>query len=63
MFWLIEELLDSQTIEGCKRVFDYLESRRERITAVTVPLLSLCLLNPSQADAEWYFRNTSNKNT
>jgi THO complex subunit 1 len=34
IFWLVEELLDSQTIDGCRRVFDYLESRRERITAV-----------------------------
>ncbi|KAL9104743.1 MAG: hypothetical protein Q9163_000355 [Psora crenata] len=33
IFWLVEELLDSQTIEGCRIVFDYLDSRRERITA------------------------------
>jgi THO complex subunit 1 len=33
LFWLIEELLDSQTIAGCRRIFDYLESRREKITA------------------------------
>ena len=33
VFWLIEELLDSQTIDGCRKVFDYLESRRERITS------------------------------
>ena len=33
LFWLIEELLDSQTVAGCRRIFDYLESRRERITA------------------------------
>lgn len=33
LFWLVEELLDSQTIAGCRRIFDYLESRRERITA------------------------------
>lgn len=33
MFWLVEELLDSQTISGCRKIFDYLESRRERITA------------------------------
>ncbi len=33
LFWLIEELLDSQTIAGCRKVFDYLESRRETITA------------------------------
>ncbi|KAH8821619.1 THO complex subunit 1 transcription elongation factor-domain-containing protein [Xylogone sp. PMI_703] len=33
LFWLIEGLLDSQTIAGCRRIFDYLESRRERITA------------------------------
>lgn len=32
-FWLVEELLDSQTIAGCSWVFDYLESRRDRITA------------------------------
>lgn len=30
----MEELLDSQTIDGCRSVFDYLDSRRERITAV-----------------------------
>lgn len=29
--WLIEELLDSQTTEGCRTVFDYLESRREQL--------------------------------
>lgn len=33
LLWLIEELLDSQTIAGCRKVFDFLESRRERITA------------------------------
>lgn len=33
LFWLVEELLDSQTVAGCRRIFDYLESRRERITA------------------------------
>lgn len=33
LFWLIEELLDSQTISGCRRIFDFLESRRERITS------------------------------
>ncbi|KAJ5681600.1 uncharacterized protein N7477_001540 [Penicillium maclennaniae] len=30
IFWLIEELLDRQTINACRKVFDYLESRRER---------------------------------
>ncbi|KAK4193969.1 THO complex subunit 1 transcription elongation factor-domain-containing protein [Podospora australis] len=33
MCWLVEELLDSQTIAGCRKVFDFLESRRERIRA------------------------------
>ena len=33
MFWLVEELLDSQTIAGCRKVFDFLESRRERLIA------------------------------
>lgn len=36
IFWLIEELLDSQTIDGCRKVFDYLESRREINTKVHV---------------------------
>lgn len=30
----MEELLDSQTIDGCRVVFDYLDSRRELLTAV-----------------------------
>lgn len=34
--WIIEELLDSQTIDGCSKVFDYLESRRERLVKVRV---------------------------
>jgi THO complex subunit 1 len=29
--WLLEELLDSQTTHGCRIVFDYLDSRRERL--------------------------------
>jgi THO complex subunit 1 len=33
LFWLVEELLDGQTIAGCRKIFDYLESRRERLTA------------------------------
>ncbi len=41
IFWLVEELLDSQIIDGCRRVFDYLESRRERITAVGEPSTSI----------------------
>lgn len=31
IFWLVEELLDGQTIDGCRTVFEYLESRRERM--------------------------------
>lgn len=31
---LIEELLDSQSISGCRTVFNFLESRREAIIAV-----------------------------
>jgi THO complex subunit 1 len=46
-FWLIEELLDSQTTEGCRIVFDYLESRRERLIQkdfhkTHLPLLRSC---------------------
>jgi len=36
VWYLIEELLDSQKIQGCRRVFDYLESRRERLVTVCV---------------------------
>ncbi|KAM5468182.1 hypothetical protein MauCBS54593_004923 [Microsporum audouinii] len=44
IFWLIEELLDSQTIDGCRKVFDYLESRRERNTAKHFKQKSLIIL-------------------
>ncbi|KAL9130352.1 MAG: hypothetical protein Q9217_001454 [Psora testacea] len=44
LFWLVEELLDSQTIEGCRIVFDYLDSRRERITAKHFKQKSLIIL-------------------
>lgn len=43
-FWLVEELLDSQTIDGCRKVFDYLDSRRERITAKHFKHKSLVIL-------------------
>lgn len=46
-FWLVEDLLDSQTIQGCREVFKYLESRRERMTKVNheakhLPILRCC---------------------
>ncbi|MCJ1472769.1 hypothetical protein MMC13_001418 [Lambiella insularis] len=44
IIWLIEELLDSQTIEGCRTIFDYLESRRERIIAKHFKYKSLAML-------------------
>lgn len=44
VFWLVEELLDSQTIDGCRNVFDYLDSRRERITAVSNRVLLINFL-------------------
>lgn len=34
LWYLIEDLLESQSIEGCRSMFDYLESRRERLIAV-----------------------------
>ncbi|KIV94682.1 hypothetical protein PV10_02426 [Exophiala mesophila] len=42
--WLIEDLLDTQTIDGCRKVFDYLESRRERLTAKHFKTKSLVVL-------------------
>lgn len=44
LFWLIEELLESQTIPGCQIIFDYLESRRERITAKHTKSTDLVIL-------------------
>ncbi len=40
----MEELLDTQTIDGCRIVFDYLDSRRERITARHFKQKSLIIL-------------------
>ncbi|KAF8442570.1 THO complex subunit 1 transcription elongation factor-domain-containing protein [Kalaharituber pfeilii] len=34
-FLLIEDLFDSQTIDSCQRLFEYLESRVERLTTVS----------------------------
>ena len=44
LFWLVEELLDTQTIDGCRTVFDYLDSRRERITAKHFKAKNLIIL-------------------
>lgn len=43
-FYLIEELLDSQTTDGCRIVFDYLESRRERLIQQDFHRTNLVLL-------------------
>lgn len=42
--WLVEELLDAQTIDGCRTIFDYLESRRERIIAKNLKQKHLVIL-------------------
>ncbi|TVY56122.1 Uncharacterized protein LCER1_G002060 [Lachnellula cervina] len=44
LFWLVEELLDSQTISGCRKIFDYLDTRRERITSKHFPQKQLVIL-------------------
>ncbi|KAI1085842.1 THO complex subunit 1 transcription elongation factor-domain-containing protein [Whalleya microplaca] len=44
LFWLVEELLDSQTTEGCRKIFDFLESRRDRITAQNLNQKKLVIL-------------------
>ncbi|ATY67266.1 THO complex subunit [Cordyceps militaris] len=44
VFWLVEELLDSQTIAGCRHLFDFLESRRERMTAKNFSQKKLVIL-------------------
>ncbi|KAF1920911.1 nuclear matrix protein [Ampelomyces quisqualis] len=41
---LIEELLDSQCIEGCRTVFNFLESRREAIIAINSKNKDLVIL-------------------
>ncbi|KAI1771287.1 THO complex subunit 1 transcription elongation factor-domain-containing protein [Hypoxylon cercidicola] len=44
LFWLVEELLDSQTNEGCRKIFDFLESRREQIIAQNLKQKQLVIL-------------------
>ncbi|KAI5868159.1 THO complex subunit 1 transcription elongation factor-domain-containing protein [Durotheca rogersii] len=44
LFWLVEELLDSQTTEGCRKIFDFLESRREQIIAQNLNQKKLVIL-------------------
>lgn len=43
-FQLIEYLLDSQTVSGCRKVFDYLESRRDKLIACNFKAKSLVIL-------------------
>jgi hypothetical protein len=33
---LIEELLEQQTIPGCEKIFDYIESRKTKLTVVRI---------------------------
>lgn len=40
----MEELLDSQTTEGCRKIFDFLESRREQIIAQNLNSKKLVIL-------------------
>ncbi|KAI1096578.1 THO complex subunit 1 transcription elongation factor-domain-containing protein [Rostrohypoxylon terebratum] len=44
LFWLVEELLDSQTTEKCRKIFDYLESRREQIIVHNLNTKKLVIL-------------------
>ena len=60
IFWLVEELLDTQTIDGCRIIFDYLDSRRERITAVSDDHHPL---GQHEADRCMTCRNTSSKSS
>lgn len=32
----VEELLDLHTTEGCEKIFDYVEQRKDRLTAVRI---------------------------
>ncbi|KAI1104657.1 THO complex subunit 1 transcription elongation factor-domain-containing protein [Jackrogersella minutella] len=43
-FWLVEELLDSQTTDGCRKIFDFLESRREQIISQNLGSKKLVIL-------------------
>jgi hypothetical protein len=52
LWYLIEELLDCQSIEGCRTVFDYLESRGERLVAVRINLFE------KEADCPETFRES-----
>jgi len=41
---LIEELVESQTTDSCRLIFDYLEARRERLIQRNYPAISLVVL-------------------
>lgn len=43
-FLMIEDLMDAQTINGCRHVFNYLESRRERMTRLNQAPKKLTIL-------------------
>jgi THO complex subunit 1 len=43
-FLLVENILDSQTVSGCRRVFDYLESRRDKLIATNFKAKNLVIL-------------------
>jgi THO complex subunit 1 len=43
-WWLVEELLETQSIDGCRIVFDYLESRRERLVGQLFEKKNLIIL-------------------
>lgn len=52
-FLLIEDLFDSQTIDTCKRLFEYLEARVDRLTAVCLTLLKYAQKTDPQKESRW----------
>ena len=36
--WLVEEMLDSQTIDGCRSILEYLKSRRVKLVGTNPPI-------------------------
>ena len=42
---LIEELLEQQTIPGCEKIFDYIESRKTKLTVVSLKMKHWSILS------------------
>lgn len=53
---LIEELLEQQTIPGCEKIFDYIESRKTKLTVVSLKLKHWSILREMNVNKACNYR-------